>query len=136
MERTTAPQRASAALLFVFGGVALGLAVIGLYGVMSYVVSQSSRELGLRTALGASASNLLRLVLTRGLVLTAGGIVLGGVAALLLGRVIANLLYNVSPYDPVSFGAALVVMTVASLAACLLPAIRASRTDPLLALRG
>jgi putative ABC transport system permease protein len=98
-------------------------------------VSRSRRELGLRMALGASASNLLRLVLSRGLALTAGGVLLGAAAALGLTRLLGNLLYNVSPSDPLAFGSALVVMTVAALVACFMPAWRATRTDPARVLR-
>jgi putative ABC transport system permease protein len=93
---------------------------------MSYTVSQSTRELGLRMALGADASNLLRLVMSQGLALTAGGVALGAVAALGLTRLIGNLLYKVSPRDPLAFGTAFAVMAVASLAACFLP-VRALR---------
>jgi ABC-type antimicrobial peptide transport system permease subunit len=102
---------------------------------MSYTVSQSTRELGLRMALGADASNLLRLVMSQGLALTAGGVALGAVAALGLTRLIGNVLYKVSPRDPLAFGTAFAVMAVASLAACFLPAWRATRTDPVRALR-
>jgi len=130
LDRSTSPQNVAVILVGVLGGLALLLTVIGLYGVMSYTVSQSRRELGLRMALGAGASKLLRLVLSRGLALTAGGVLLGGAAALGLTRLLGNLLYNVSPRDPLAFGSALVVMTVAALAACFLPAWRATRTDP------
>ena len=130
-----ASQRVAVALLSIFGGLALLLAAIGLYGVMSYAVSQSTRELGLRMALGARASDVLRLVMSHGLALSAGGVLLGAVAALLLTRLIGNLLYKVSPRDPVAFGSAFIVMTIASLAACLLPAWRATRIDPVRALR-
>jgi ABC-type antimicrobial peptide transport system permease subunit len=106
-----------------------------LYGVMSYTVSQRTRELGLRMALGASTSNLLGFVLSHGLALTAGGVVLGAAAALSLTRLMGNLLYNVSPRDPLAFGSAFVVMAIATLAACFLPAYRAARTDPVRALR-
>lgn len=133
--RTTSPQRAAVALLEVFGGLALLLAAIGLYGVMSYAVSQSTRELGLRMALGAGVSSVLRLVLRRGLVLTSAGIALGAVAAIGLTRLLGDLLYGVSPRDPLAFGAALAVMVLASMTACLIPAWRATRIDPLLALR-
>ena len=122
-------------MLGLFGGLALLLAAIGLYGVMSYAVSQSTRELGLRMALGAGASDLLRLVMSHGLALTAGGVVVGGAAALGLTRLIGDLLYKVSPRDPLAFGTALVAMTIAAAAACLLPAWRATRTDPARALR-
>jgi putative ABC transport system permease protein len=102
---------------------------------MSYTVSQSSRELGLRMALGAGASNLLRQVMSHGLTLTALGVVLGAAAALLSTRLLGNLLYKVSPRDPLAFGSALVVMTLAAIAACFLPAWRATRTDPARILR-
>ncbi|HKV63508.1 MAG TPA: ABC transporter permease [Candidatus Acidoferrum sp.] len=135
VDRSTSPQQVAVTLVGVLGGLALLLAAIGLYGVMSYAVSQSTRELGLRMALGAGASNLLRLVLSRGLALTAGGVALGMAVALALTRLLGNLLYNVSPRDPLTFGSALVVMTMAALAACFLPAWRATRTDPSRALR-
>jgi ABC-type antimicrobial peptide transport system permease subunit len=102
---------------------------------LSYAVAQSRRELGLRMALGARAQNLLRLVLSRGLRLTAGGIVIGTVAALALARLLGKLLYNVSPHDPVLFGSAFAIMTITALFACLLPAWRAARTDPARVLR-
>ncbi len=135
VDRTTAVQRIATTMLTVFGGLALLLAAIGLYGVMSYTVSQSTPELGLRMALGANPSDLLRLVMSHGVTLTGGGVLLGAGAALGLTRLMGNLLYHVSPRDPLAFGSALVVMAVASLAACLLPAWRATRTDPVRALR-
>jgi predicted permease len=135
VDRTTAAQRIAVSMLGVFGGLALLLAAIGLYGVMSYTVSQSTRELGLRMALGASVPNLLRLVMSQGLALTAIGIVFGTVAALAMAKLIANLLYKVSPRDPLAFGVALLVMIFAASAACFLPAWRATQTDPVRALR-
>src|SRR6266567_1844807 len=135
LDRSTSPQMVAVTLVGVLGGLALLLAAIGLYGVMSYAVSQSTRELGLRMALGAGASNLLRLVMSRGLTLTAGGVVFGAAVALGLTRLLGNLLYQVSPRDPLAFGSALAVMTITSLAACFLPAWRATRTDPARALR-
>lgn len=135
LDRSTSAQKVAVTLVGILGGLALLLAAIGLYGVMSYAVSQSTRELGLRMALGAGASNLLRLVMSQGLILTAGGVVLGGAAALGLTRLLGSLLYQVSPRDPLVFGSALGVMVFASLAACLLPAWRAARTDPMRALR-
>ena len=136
MDRTTAAQRIAVTILVVFGGLAVVLAAIGLYGVMASTVSQSSRELALRMALGAGAADLLGLVLSKGLALTAGGIGLGLVAALQATRLLGYLLYKVSPRDPLAFGSALVVICVASLVACVVPAWRATRTDPLYALRG
>jgi ABC-type antimicrobial peptide transport system permease subunit len=102
---------------------------------MSYAVAQSTRELGLRMALGADAANLLRLVISRGLRLTAGGVLFGTVAALAVTRLLGQLLYNVSPHDPLVFGLALAVITTTAIFACLLPAWRASRTDPARVLR-
>src|SRR5205814_10261898 len=136
MERSTWPQRIAVTLLGAFSGLALVLAAIGMYGVMSYVVSQGTRELALRMALGARASHLLRLVLSQGLILTAGGIGLGAAAALGLTRLLGYLLYKVSPREPIAFVSALAVIVIASVAACLLPAWRAARTDPVRALRG
>ena len=136
VDRTTASQRIAVTMLGVFGGLALVLAAIGLYGVMASTVSQSTRELALRMALGAGTSDLLRLVLVKGLALTAGGVMLGLVAAFELTRLLGYLLYKVSPRDPLAFGSAFVVIATASLTACLVPAWRATRTDPILALRG
>lgn len=135
VDRSTSPQMVAVTLVGVLGGLALLLAAIGLYGVMSYAVSQSTRELGLRMALGADVSNVWRLVMSRGLALVGGGVLLGAVVALGLTRLLGNLLYQVSPHDPVAFGAAFAVMTMAALAACFLPAWRATRTDPARALR-
>ena len=135
VDRSTSPQLVAVTLVGVLGGLALLLAAIGLYGVMSYSVSQSTRELGLRMALGATPSHLV----------AAGDVAwpcvdgsrnFGGTAAALAStRLLGYLLYNVSPRDPLSFGSAFLVIMVASLAACFLPAWRATRTDPLQALR-
>jgi macrolide transport system ATP-binding/permease protein len=135
VDRSTSPQKVAVTLVGVLGGLALLLAAIGLYGVMSYAVSQSARELGLRMALGADASNVWRLVMSRGLALIALGVLIGAAAALGLTWLMGNLLYKVSPRDPLAFGAAFAVMTIAALAACFLPAWRATRTDPARALR-
>jgi predicted permease len=135
VDRSTSHELVAVALVALFGGLALLLASIGLYGVMSCTVSQSTRELGLRMALGAGTSNVLRLVLSRGLRLTTAGIIIGIALALLLTRLLGNLLYQVSPRDPLAFAAAFAVMTLASVAACFLPAWRATRIDPIQALR-
>jgi ABC-type antimicrobial peptide transport system permease subunit len=135
VNRSTSPQLVAVTLVSMLGGLALLLAGVGLYGVMSYAVAQSTRELGLRMALGAGAANLLRLVISRGLRLTAGGVLFGAVAALALTKLLGQLLYNVSPHDPLVFGSALAVMTITAVSACLLPAWRASRTDPARVLR-
>jgi macrolide transport system ATP-binding/permease protein len=135
LDRATSPQLVAVTLVAILGGLALVLAAVGLYGVMSYAVSESTRELGLRMALGADAAKLMRLVLSRGIVLTAGGIFLGGVVALALTRLLGNLLYKVDPRDPLAFGSAFVVMAVTAMLACFVPAVRAARTDPICALR-
>ena len=136
VNRSTSPQLVAVTLVSTLGGLALLLAAVGLYGVMSYAVAQSSRELGLRMALGADPADLLRLVISRGLRLTAAGVLFGTVAALAFTRLLGQLLYNVSPHDPVVFGLAFVVMTTTAIFACLLPGWRASRTDPARVLRG
>jgi macrolide transport system ATP-binding/permease protein len=128
-------QRLAVTLVAVFGTMALFLTAIGLYAVMSYSVSQGTRELGLRMALGADAGNVLRLVLSRGLRLTTAGIALGAIAALVLTRLMGNLLYKVSPRDPIAYGLALIILLAVALIACFLPARRATRVDPVSALR-
>jgi predicted permease len=135
VDRSTSPQLVAVTLVGVLGALALLLAVIGLYGVMAYAVSQSTRELGLRMALGAGAANLVQLVLSRGLALMACGVLLGAAVAAGLTRLLGKLLYHVSPHDPRAFAAAFAVMTIATLAACFIPAWRATRTDPAEALR-
>jgi len=122
-------------LLTAFGAVALMLAAIGLYGVMSFNVTQNARELALRLALGADPSSLLRRVVGGGLLLTAGGMACGAVAAIGLTRLLGPLLFDVSPRDPATFALAFATLATASTAACLLPALRAARTDPVAALR-
>src|SRR5262249_44266708 len=127
VNRSTSEQLVAVTLVALFGGLALLLASIGLYGVMSYTVSRSTRELGLRMALGAGTTNVLRLVMSRGLLLTATGMLIGIALALLLTRLLGDLLYQISPRDPLAFAAAFAVMGVASFAACFLPAWRATR---------
>jgi len=133
--RTTAPQRIGVTILVVFATLAVGLAAIGLYGVIAATVSQRARELALRLALGADAADLLRLVMSRSVVLTTLGIAVGLAVALQVTRLLGYLLYNVSPWDPLAFGFALAVIALASIVACLVPAWRVTRTDPVLALR-
>lgn len=128
-------QRLAVTLVAVFGAMALFLAAIGLYAVMSYSVSQGTRELGLRMALGASVGDLLRMVVSRGLRLTVTGIVIGAIAALVLTRLMGNLLYKVNPRDPLAFTSALAILLIVALVSCLLPAWRATRINPVRALR-
>ncbi len=135
VERSTSAQQIAVTLLGIFGTLALVLAGIGLYGVMSYAVSTNIREFGLRMALGATPGELLRFVIARGLGLTGVGIAVGAATALGTTRLLGDLLYKVSPRDPVAFGAALLLMIVSAGIACFLPAWRAARTDPVRALR-
>jgi len=135
VNRANSPHVVAVILVSTLGGLALLLAAVGLYGVMSYAVAQSTRELGLRMALGADATNLLRLVIAHGLRLTAAGLLFGAAVALALTRLLGQLLYHVSPHDPMVFGASFMVMTMTGICACLLPAWRAARTDPARVLR-
>jgi ABC-type antimicrobial peptide transport system permease subunit len=119
----------------VFGGIALFLAAIGVYGVLSYSVSQRVREIGVRMALGAKRRDVLRLVVGQGLSLALLGVGIGLVLALGAGRVVASILFDVSPSDPVSFAAIAVLLTAVATFASFLPANRATEVDPLEALR-
>jgi len=116
-------------LTAVFAGLALSLALLGLYGVLSYAVGQRRRELGIRLALGARGGQVAGLVVRQGLALTAGGLVLGLAGSLALGRVLAALVYRTSPGDPRLLAAAAGVLALAAVAACLLPALRAAQTE-------
>jgi predicted permease len=135
VNRSTSPQLVAVTLVSLLGGLAVILAAAGLYGVISYSVAQSRRELGLRMALGADGPRLLRMVIGRGLRLTGAGILLGAAAGFALTRMLGKLLFNVSPHDPVAFGSALAAMTIIAIAACLLPAWRATRINPTQVLR-
>ena len=122
-------------LLGIFGGIAAVLAAIGIYGVMSYSVSQRTRELGLRMALGADPTEVLKLVVRQGALLAASGIAIGLLLAFVLARFVRELLFDVSVVDPVIFVAIPLLLAVAALAASAQPAWRASRVDPTVALR-
>ena len=127
--------RMGALLLGIFGGLALTLASIGVYGVMAYSVSQRTRELGIRLALGATTTEVRGMVLRQGLALTGAGIVLGIVCAALLTRLVTDLLYGVSAMDPTTFVGIPVILLLVAAAAIYIPARRASRVDPVVALR-
>lgn len=127
--------RAGVVLLTVFGLLALGLASIGLYGIMAYSVNQRKREIGLRMALGAASGSVLRLILQQGMSLVATGVAIGLGASLVVGRLLSRMLYGVSASDPLSIGGAVLLLVLIALSACYLPARRASRVDPLVALR-
>jgi predicted permease len=128
-------SRFSTMLLTVFGGIALLLAAIGVYGIISYGVTQRSQEIGIRVALGADRSRVLRLVVGHAAALTGVGLALGVVGALMLSRMIGGLLYQVSPTDPSTFGVGMAVLASVALMAALLPALRAAQVDPATALR-
>jgi predicted permease len=128
-------MRTAATLFSIFGGVALLLATVGLYGIRSYTVARRTREIGIRMALGASASDTLRLVVREGAALTAIGGAAGLVLSFLVGKVLASMLYHVSGADPVVFLLVPAILSVVSLVACYVPARRAARVDPMVALR-
>lgn len=132
---TAVTNRLEAALLAVFAAVALLLAAIGIYGVISYSVAQRTHELGIRAALGASAGSLLKLILYRGLALTLIGLMIGLGGALALTRLMAILLYGVGARDPVTLISVAAILAVVALAACYVPARRATKIDPMVALR-
>jgi putative ABC transport system permease protein len=136
LEETLAPKRFTTLLLEVFAAVALVLAAVGIYSVLSYVVRGRSREIGIRTALGAATSDVLRLMVVEGMKPALLGIALGALAALAAARLMTTMVYGVSPSDPLTLVAVAVSLCVVALAASLLPAWRAARINPLIVLRG
>jgi putative ABC transport system permease protein len=119
----------------VFAGLALVLTAVGIYGVLSYQVSRRTNEIGIRMALGAGARDVLKLILAHGLRLTFIGIAIGIVASYALTRLIAHLLFDVSATDPVTFAVIAILLTGVALGACFVPARRATKVDPMIALR-
>jgi putative ABC transport system permease protein len=130
-----ARQRFSMLLLAIFAGVALILAAVGIYGVMSYSVAQQTREIGIRMALGAQQSDVLRMTVKQGLKLVAFGLILGLVAAFILTRVMATLLFGISATDPLTFFSISLVLLAVAILASYIPALRATKVDPMIALR-
>jgi putative ABC transport system permease protein len=130
-----AGNRIRVVLLTVFAGIAVLLSAIGIYGVISYSVAQRTNEIGIRAALGASTGHLLGLVLRHGMLLTGLGLVIGFGAAFGLTRLLATLLYGVQARDPITMGAVAGILGGVALLACYIPAHRAARVDPLVALR-
>ena len=122
-------------MFMIFGGIALFLAAIGLYAVMSFSVSRRSKEVGIRMALGAQAGQVVRLVFRQGLWQLGVGVALGLVLAAAIGQATSVILFQVQPRDPQVFGAVVVVLLITGMLACLVPARRATRVDPLAALR-
>nr|MDP2528642.1 FtsX-like permease family protein [Candidatus Palauibacterales bacterium] len=132
---SAARARLYAILLGTFAGLALLLAAVGMYGVMAYVVTRRTAEFGVRIALGAKAADILGLVLRRGVLLSLLGAALGLAGAVAAGRVLSGLLYGVTPTDPITLVAVPVVLSGVAIAACLVPARRATSTDPMTVLR-
>ena len=131
----TATNRLGVLLVAIFSGAALFLSAVGLYAVLANAVSQRRREIGVRIALGAQASNIIRLVVRQGLKLVAIGLTIGMVTALVLVRFIESLLYGVSGGDPTTLVSAVLILGIAASLACLLPALRAARVNPITVLR-
>ncbi|HEX8362677.1 MAG TPA: ABC transporter permease [Longimicrobium sp.] len=135
VNRNLGPRRFATALLGLFAAIALALAAVGIYGVMSFDVARRSQEIGVRMALGAEASGVLRLVLGQGLRLTAVGVVIGVIGSLLLTRLINGLLFGVGAMDPVTMVSVVVILVGVAVLASLIPARRATRVDPIVAMR-
>jgi putative ABC transport system permease protein len=130
-----ARARFSTVVLGVFAGMALLLAIAGIYGVVSYSVAARTREIGIRVALGAQRIDVLRMVLRQGLILAGFGIVIGVASALAATRLMASLLFNISASDPATFAIVAGVLLIVALSACYLPARSAMKVDPMVALR-
>ena len=130
-----ATPRLAGWMLGLFASLAVALAAVGIYGVLSYVVSQRRQEIGIRMAIGAGSRQVLGLVLRSGLVLTTAGIVIGLCLAALATRVMASQLHDVKPLDPITFAAVAGILLLVSVGACLLPAARAMRVSPVQALK-
>ncbi|HWC96750.1 MAG TPA: ABC transporter permease [Candidatus Sulfopaludibacter sp.] len=135
VDQSLAPRRFSTLLVGLFAALALFLAVLGIYGVIAFAVTQRTQEIGIRMALGAKTGDVLRLFLREGFTMALTGILIGSVAALLLGRYIATLLYGIKPTDIVTLAAAGAILAATALTATYIPARRAMRLDPMLALR-
>ncbi len=133
--KSFATKRLAATVVSLFSGAALLLAGVGLYGVLSYSISQRRREIGVRIALGAESKNILQLVVIQGFTVVGVGLLIGVVAALALSHSIAGILYGVSVADPIAVGLSVLVLSFTTLIACLLPAFRATRINAITALR-
>jgi putative ABC transport system permease protein len=135
MSDSVASRRFSTTLLGTLAGLGLLLASVGVYGVISYGVSQRTREIGIRMALGAKRKDVLSLVVAQGMKLLLLGVAAGAVAAFILTPVMSSLLFGISPSDPVTFGGSVVFLALVALLACYIPARRAAKVEPMVALR-
>jgi putative ABC transport system permease protein len=135
IERSLGPRRLAMVVLSSFAGLSLVLALLGTYGVISYAVSQQTKEIGIRVALGAEPRDVVTMVLRTGLALTAVGLLVGTLAFIGLARVLRALLYGVGAHDPPTMLAGVVILAGVALVACYVPARRAARVDPVTALR-
>jgi predicted permease len=135
LAESASPRRATTALLAAFASLALALALVGIYGIMSWSVAQRTKEIGIRAALGASSGDLLNAVIRRGMTLSTVGVVAGLAGAFVLRRFLASLVFDVSPSDPLVYAAVAALMLIVGLLACYIPARRASRVDPVIALK-
>lgn len=134
LSRSVAPQRFDLVLLALFAALALSLAAVGIYGVLAFSVSRRTHEIGLRLALGAHPSDILRLILAQGMKLVFVGVVIGTAGGVALTRLMAGVLYAVTPTDPLTYTAVILLLVLCAIVACYVPARRAMRVDPITAL--
>ncbi len=132
---SVAPEKLNLTLLSIFAGIALVLAIVGIYGVMSYSVTQRTHEIGIRMAIGAEPRDVFKMIIGQGMILALIGVVLGLIGAFALTRLMTTMLFGVEPTDPLTFAAIAVLLTVVALVACYLPGRRATRVDPVVSLR-